>query len=306
MDDFDYSSPIQSLLYEDPDGNRGSPLSKGDLKMAEELKKEVKERAFLAVSLLDMFGYEEDEDGIERVEKEAIDRQVCHDLESFYWLLIWVVLRHTKHSHKQKARAFNILFDVNTEATAQTMKIVFVARKSLSVEGNRPLSWLLDKLRRLVLAANSDIIESGGIAQGSLTYESMLSVFNEALAMDCWPADDKAIPFPPPTLRQNKPSDGTLTLGNGHKQKGSVRASGQPELGKIPELPTHNGAYDGTNKGPDVPCPRSQAPIAGSSGAAARPSASGVASTRCRKRNWREILPARGQHERRAKRARQN
>lgn len=26
----------------------------------------------------------------------------CHDLESFYWLLVWLILRHTDHDHPKK------------------------------------------------------------------------------------------------------------------------------------------------------------------------------------------------------------
>ncbi|PCH39197.1 hypothetical protein WOLCODRAFT_158737 [Wolfiporia cocos MD-104 SS10] len=120
----------------------------------------------------------------------------------------------------------------------------------------------------------------------------MLGVFNEDLAMDSWPENDKAIPIIPLTTLASR--------------RASVWASGRPGLGKIPELPTHDGAYDGTNKGPDVPRLRSPAPIAGPSSTAAGPSASRAVSTKRRKRNWSELLPPRERHEHMAKWARQN
>ncbi|PCH39196.1 hypothetical protein WOLCODRAFT_158736 [Wolfiporia cocos MD-104 SS10] len=114
---------------------------------------------------------------------------------------------------------------------------------------------------------------------------------DRALAMDGWPENDKAIPFPPPTLRQkpNEPSDGTLNLGSSGKQKGSMRENGQSSLPTTVEASTHDGAYDGTKKGLDLPHLRS---ISGPSGTAAEPSASEAESTKRRKRNWSEILPA--------------
>ncbi|PCH38927.1 hypothetical protein WOLCODRAFT_158462 [Wolfiporia cocos MD-104 SS10] len=334
LDDFDYSGLIESLMYEDPDGNRGSPLAEEDTELADELKNELKERTgtleFLAIALLNIPGDKGGQGAAERVEKKIIDHQVCHDLESFYWLLIWVVLRHTKHSDEDEDLACSVLFDANTEAAARTLKSGFLVSNSLSVEGNQPLSWLLDKLRWLVFDANFGGIRAEGPARRTLTYESVLGVFKEALTMDGWPENDKAIPFLPPTMRQGskKPADGTLSFKAGVQQKGSVRRSGQGgpppildpehydpgmmdishELRRAAEegFPKKQHSHSWASDMEYLPPFPNLSPIAGPSGTAAGPSASGTTSTKRRKRNWSELLPPRKQYERSAKRARQN
>ncbi|PCH38928.1 hypothetical protein WOLCODRAFT_167703 [Wolfiporia cocos MD-104 SS10] len=299
--------------FELPNGNRGSPLSDDDFNVVDELKRELKKREgtpqFISVSLLQVRSV--DSNG-EPVESEPIEHAVCHDLESFYWLLIWIVIRHTDHSSVHGALACSRLFDAGTKGDAFELTTGHLGKMPLSVKGSEPLSWLMRGLKSLVAAAYLDELAGPVVLGGDgerrvipLTYESVLQVFDRALVMDGGPENDKAIPFPPPTLRQklNKPSDGTLNFGSGGKQKDSVRADGQGGLPTIVQASTHDGVYYGTNKGPDLPRLRS---IAGPSGTAAGPSASGAASTKRRKRNWSEILPAREQHEHKAKRARQN
>jgi hypothetical protein len=50
---------------------------------------------------------------IELLEKENTRHELHHDLESFYWLLTWMILRYTAHNHKNGALACHKLFDVD-------------------------------------------------------------------------------------------------------------------------------------------------------------------------------------------------
>ncbi|PCH39193.1 hypothetical protein WOLCODRAFT_158732 [Wolfiporia cocos MD-104 SS10] len=306
VDDLDYSCLVDSQHHVDAHGNRGSPLSDDDFNVVHKLKRELKEGTgtleFISIALLRV---ERVAVNGEPVKSEPIEHAVCHDLESFYWLLIWIVLHHTNHSSVHGALACSKLFSLGTEGDAFDRKIGHM--------GMVPLILVTDAYQNRVMSSgvpSGDDDVKGGEERCAipLTYELVLQAFNRALAMDGWPENDKAIPFIPHTthLKIKKPGDGTLNFGNGGKQKGSMRASGQPELPPIPELPIHNGAYDSTHKGPDVPRLRSPAPIVGPSGTATGPSASGAASTKCRAWNWSKILPAREQHKRKVKRARQN
>ncbi|PCH39188.1 hypothetical protein WOLCODRAFT_158728 [Wolfiporia cocos MD-104 SS10] len=99
--DFDYSSPIDSskLTWKGRQGTplqgiplRGTALSMDEWKNLREPENELKERAgtveFMAMGLIDADP------------KICADHQAHHDLESFFWLLVWVVLRHTHHDRK--------------------------------------------------------------------------------------------------------------------------------------------------------------------------------------------------------------
>ncbi|PCH39208.1 hypothetical protein WOLCODRAFT_85161, partial [Wolfiporia cocos MD-104 SS10] len=224
MNNFDYSCLVDLQHYVDADGNRGSPLSNDDLNMVDKLKRELKERTgmpqFISVSLLQARGVNSNS---EPIESEPIEHTVCHDLELFYWLLIWIVLCHTDHSSIHGALACSRLFDASIDGDAFELRTGHLGKMPLCMEGGEPLSWLMRRLKSLVTAAYPDELV-GPVVLGDdgerhatlLMYKSVLQAFNQALVMDGWPENDKAIPFPPPTLCQ------TLNFGSSGEQKDSV------------------------------------------------------------------------------------
>ncbi|EED84134.1 predicted protein [Postia placenta Mad-698-R] len=116
-----------------------------------------------------------------------------HDLESFYWLLFWLMLRHTKH-HPNEQKASDFYFKAPSESALAEYKSVWLIQNTpISVPGNRPMSKLLADLgdlcrRNCLLSHLNHPIEP-------LTHEAMLAKFNEALASPDWPEDDSAIPL---------------------------------------------------------------------------------------------------------------
>jgi hypothetical protein len=70
-----------------------------------------------------------------------------HDLESFYWLLVWTFLRHADHD--QGPSACSRLFDVEDRELAGAKKEHWLRHSDLQTMGNEPLTQLLEQLRVL-------------------------------------------------------------------------------------------------------------------------------------------------------------
>ncbi|KAI0353658.1 hypothetical protein OH77DRAFT_1522229 [Trametes cingulata] len=114
---------------------------------------------------------------------------VHHDLESFYWVLIWVVLRHTNHDHRRGQQACMVLFGYTDPDFSSAMKRDWAINQTespLGVRGNAPLTQLLRDLAQMVF----DNIPHPRYPTVHLTYERMLQAFDAALAMDSWPEND--------------------------------------------------------------------------------------------------------------------
>lgn len=108
-----------------------------------------------------------------------------HDLESFYWVLLWVILRHTLHNLDQKRCEQIFVYGKDNEASTQ--KCDWVDRSDHKKRGylvnfkdNRPLTILLRQYRQLV---RQHIHTETG-----LDYDSVLTIFDNALSMDGWPS----------------------------------------------------------------------------------------------------------------------
>ncbi|EED82228.1 predicted protein [Postia placenta Mad-698-R] len=186
IDDFDYSSLIDSSA----DG--GSPLTDEELESLGSREAELRERtgtfAFLSEALLN-------------ISAKSVIHAVHHDLESFYWLLIWVVLRHTQHTHNAGETAFFEVFPGDNEALAKNAKHSFRTREEpLAVKDNRPFSHLLSRLWLLVFKTVKSPLNP---LPTLLTYHDVLHALNEALDMDDWPENDAAIPFSKNTKRES-------------------------------------------------------------------------------------------------------
>ncbi|KAH9945556.1 hypothetical protein B0H21DRAFT_892220 [Amylocystis lapponica] len=142
--------------------------------VSNELKERTRTLLFMAIAFLDLEG-------------EEVMYLLQHDLESFYWVLVWIVLRHTRYTHPNGPTTCHKLFGGEDEFACRAAKLEWInSRRFVDVKDNEPLTSLLATLTRLVRDAHNN--------SEQLTYDSVLELFEEALLMDGWPTDDKAIP----------------------------------------------------------------------------------------------------------------
>ncbi len=117
-----------------------------------------------------------------------IIHDIHHDLESAYWVLLWLVLRHTEHTLGQEVcKEVFISGNDRSAAAAKSYWIAYQA-KDLVVKGNQPLTTLLLEFRSL-------LFRSVGHRNPSeiLNHESVLQIFRKAIAQEKnWPKDDFA------------------------------------------------------------------------------------------------------------------
>ncbi|KAI0648621.1 hypothetical protein C8Q79DRAFT_1007212 [Trametes meyenii] len=125
----------------------------------------------------------------------------CHDLESFYWVLVWIVLRHTNHDHPMGSKRCDNVFPHGDDVYATDAKTAWInGHPALKIRENEPLSELLELLAKLAHEATRVPRKKPQIP---LTYNTVCQAFNEVLARDDWPVNDKAIPFPCEKTRIN-------------------------------------------------------------------------------------------------------
>ncbi|KAL6306925.1 hypothetical protein BKA93DRAFT_878241 [Sparassis latifolia] len=170
---FDYSSFLPGVRdgHDDP--------TRPDADPNDSLKERTGTYAFMAVELLN---------------KRRVIHDAHHDLESFYWLLIWLVLRHTSHDDPKGAKRCSLLFFHDDDILCGEVKRAWLCRDQyLGVPGNAPLTWLLKELT--ILCDDCQCRRNGPTVH--LTYKAVLEKFETALSLDGWPEDDCAIPFKP-------------------------------------------------------------------------------------------------------------
>ena len=132
------------------------------------------------------------------IKTKDIIHDAHHDLESFYWLLVWLVLRHTKYKYYSGQEALKSLFGGVTANDAYKDKGWWITcGDELTVEGNKPLSLLLENFRRLCKLNYTEVER--------MTHASVLKIFKEALGRDDWPSNDKALPYKPSGASQHPP-----------------------------------------------------------------------------------------------------
>ncbi|KAJ7168484.1 hypothetical protein C8R46DRAFT_235554 [Mycena filopes] len=92
---------------------------------------------------------------IHRLEEKNTVHEAWHDLESFYWLLVWVILRYTDHTHIHGPYACQRLFDADD--AAGTKRTWLLANPALNSDDS-PLFKLASRLRSVVLAQNPVVV----------------------------------------------------------------------------------------------------------------------------------------------------
>ncbi|KAH9895253.1 hypothetical protein C8Q73DRAFT_693579 [Cubamyces lactineus] len=123
---------------------------------------------------------------IEILTEPGVIHDAHHDLESFYWVLIWVFSRHTDHGDYRGKGLCDAIFKFGSDEASADAKAGWLERAKINVPGNKPLTYLLEELTTLVLYH----IPTRRRDVRLLTYESMLEIFDKALAMDEWPEND--------------------------------------------------------------------------------------------------------------------
>ncbi|KAJ7368230.1 hypothetical protein DFH08DRAFT_19276 [Mycena albidolilacea] len=118
-----------------------------------------------------------------------------HDLESFYYLLVWILLRHADHD--AGAIACSRLFDGEIEQVFNqkwswlSEHVMSGDAPRLVILNNTPVTTLVQTLTRTFYTQNT----FGGTVA---THASVLSAFDTALASLDWPDGDAARKFIPP------------------------------------------------------------------------------------------------------------
>lgn len=117
-----------------------------------------------------------------------------HDLESYIWVLVWHVLRHTAHDAPDGNEVFPAVFHFGNDVKATSCKLgwtVTCKQTPLVIKDNAPLT---DLLRTLNTAMFNAVI----LSVCKLTYGTVLGAFKAAIDRDDWPTNDRALKFIPP------------------------------------------------------------------------------------------------------------
>ncbi|KAM5544064.1 hypothetical protein V8D89_002250 [Ganoderma adspersum] len=174
---------------------------------------------FMAISLL-------------MVPAEGIVHTISHDLESFYWVLVWIVLRYTNHAHPDGDNTFLNVFPAGDDNKCAASKVVWVkfGAKKLVIPDNQPLTDLMLALSEVVRKHYHD---------DSLDYDMVLQCFDEVLAPDQkWPENDKAVARALSDLRTNSVMPANNRMGSRKKRRtggGSKRKASDSEPPPLPE-----------------------------------------------------------------------
>ncbi|KAJ7089179.1 hypothetical protein B0H15DRAFT_1022123 [Mycena belliarum] len=131
---------------------------------------------------------------IELIDETTVCHAAHHDLESFYWLLLWCILRYTAHNHSKGRHACRSIFN----SPANVVIKVGVLHMKPPIKGNVPLYNLADKL--------ADAVATQNLKNGSkpIEYATFIDLFRKQLNSPEWPTNDAALDFIPPPLDVKK------------------------------------------------------------------------------------------------------
>ena len=134
--------------------------------------------------------------------RPSFNHRAHHDLESFYWALLFVVLLHTKHSLPPDYWREIFVHDLRSDGPALRAKWCWLTGshpddgpRQLTIYNNEPLTLLMAELRSRVLEQARRI--------RLLTHEMVLEQFELALEWGRWP-DDDWVPAPSPPVPEPK------------------------------------------------------------------------------------------------------
>ena len=169
-----------------------------------------------------------------------VAHDVRHDLESFFWLLLWVVLRYTATTCLPPHEIYVTVFGAQTDGASAVVKSGFLIKNmNWEVKDNRPLTTLVQKYKKLCSMSMQRSLEPEGRVE-PLTYEAVLALFDEALADPDWPQDDHALPFKMPTATVTSATQGGSQAGN--SRGGEKRREAPGDVDPL-SLPPHKRAH---------------------------------------------------------------
>ncbi|KAF7299340.1 Protein kinase domain-containing protein [Mycena indigotica] len=114
--------------------------------------------------------------------------RLAHDLESLYWLLIWLILRYTDHKHPYQRHASDF-FDEKEGKEHWLYDYRLLLASDIS-----PLHQLFSDLAKAV-ARQAFAFESHYPELHNIDYEQWCAMLQDALGSDGWPADDASNPY---------------------------------------------------------------------------------------------------------------
>ncbi|KAF8124268.1 hypothetical protein K438DRAFT_2002847 [Mycena galopus ATCC 62051] len=164
---------------------------------------------FMAIDILD--------------ERTDVAHAPKHDLESFYYLLIWMVLRHTPTTDGLKKSHSQICHELFDNPDAVAVKRAWLTKETTCCKPDLPLFAILEVLRDLFMRQNPPppirlrvlstfhalppLPPQVLTAQEDVaTYENVLRTFTRGLEVPIWPQDDAAKPFVPFDVKHNEKS----------------------------------------------------------------------------------------------------
>ncbi|KAI9069515.1 hypothetical protein FKP32DRAFT_61473 [Trametes sanguinea] len=125
----------------------------------------------------------------------TILHQTKHDMESFYWVLVWVVLRHTDcYREEDEARAGDDLsqelFSAYDYIDSHIQKYYWLDNiERLIVSGDEPQTALINRFNDLVHLSQTSMFYP--VPRVELDHRAVLEIFNDILAKETWPNDDE-------------------------------------------------------------------------------------------------------------------
>ncbi|KAJ7164718.1 hypothetical protein C8R43DRAFT_238851 [Mycena crocata] len=201
--------------------------------------------------------------------KQPTNHRASHDLESIYWLLVWIILRHTAHTNTLQSRACHELFDQIPDTAAQ-QKVAWLSGET-PLAKELPLFLVTEALREKVAAQNPRraatknpfiTVTSPPPQAVELLHRDFVDLFEQALKI-AWPEDDKAIVFEIPhksdtpmkaAARASKAGSSLLRqVVSGSQGRGGLRTgSSGPKRQREPEMaststPTESGSSTGAD-----------------------------------------------------------
>ncbi|KAF7296516.1 hypothetical protein HMN09_01058500 [Mycena chlorophos] len=121
------------------------------------------------------------------VQPQTLRHDHCHDLESVYWVLLWLILRHTKHTHPMADDACQHVFDhVGASRKKEALDDEESCVPISPDQSYAALRQLFFDLATLVDAQNSRGFRAKG-TRSAIGFEKFHNAFEAALQSEDWP-----------------------------------------------------------------------------------------------------------------------
>jgi hypothetical protein len=138
---------------------------------------------------------------------------VCHDLESFYWIFVWIALRHLRHNHPDREFSLAKLFEGDDnghdEKAAADRKRLWLKADHLAINGNPPLSEILSDMTEI---CSRWVLESCEGQKEEDWYQEFLGIIEKGLQRTDWPKNDGATKLLIPSKKHGGISRGYKAL----------------------------------------------------------------------------------------------